>query len=173
MTALFEDPEQGGFFLTAYDGEVLIARPKETHDGAIPSGNSVAAMVLQRLASLSGDLKWTQAAHRQMQFLAGSISDHPASSCFAILVMMDALYPHRELVCASSDGELETLIAFLRDYPGDDLKILLKTSENADQLHQCAPFTADYPIPKQGTMYYLCENGTCKAPVSDVSLLNL
>jgi len=173
MAELFEDKEQGGYFMTASDGELLIARPKETYDGAIPSGNSVAAMVLQRLTLLTGEEKWQEAAHRQMQFLANMISDSPASSCFGGLAMMDALYPHRELVCAASNGHSSELIEWLKQHPADDIQILLKTSENAQLLHHCAPFTADYPIPKQGTMYYLCENGTCKAPVSDFSDLNL
>ena len=173
MVEYFEDKEQGGYFMTASDGEQLIARPKETYDGAIPSGNSVAAMVLQRLASLTGERKWQEAAQRQMQFLTDKISDYPASSCFGMLAMMDALYPHRELVCATSDGLPADLIDFLRARPADDLHILLKTTENEDQLNQCVPFTADYPIPKQGTIYYLCEDGACKAPVSYFSKLKL
>lgn len=173
MVEYFEDKEQGGYFITASDGEQLIARPKETYDGAIPSGNSVAAMVLQRLASLTGELKWQEAAQRQIQFLTDKISDYPASSCFGMLAMMDALYPHRELVCATSDGLPADLIDFLRARPADDLHILLKNTENEDQLNQCVPFTADYPIPKQGTIYYLCEDGACKAPVSDFSKLKL
>jgi len=130
-------------------------------------------MVLQRLTSLTGEGKWLEAAQRQMQFLADAISDYPASSCFGMLAMMDALYPHRELVCAASDGLPAELMDFLREHPADDLQILVKTTENTDMLNCCAPFTADYPIPKQGTMYYLCEDGACKPPVSDFSKLNL
>ena len=44
MQELFEDREKGGYYMTAFDGEALISRPKETYDGAIPSGNSVAAI---------------------------------------------------------------------------------------------------------------------------------
>lgn len=173
MVELFEDKELGGYYMTASDGEALIARPKETYDGAIPSGNSAAAMVLQRLASLTGEERWQKAAHRQLRFLADRVSDHPASSCFGMLAMMDALYPHRELVCVSRDGLPGEQRAYLREHSADDIQILLKTAENGEILSQCAPFTVDYPIPEQGTMYYLCENGACKAPVSDFSQLNL
>lgn len=173
MVELFEDQEDGGYFMTASDGEQLIARPKETYDGAIPSGNAVAAMVLQKLAALTGETKWATAAQRQMRFLANAISEYPGSSCFGILAMMDALYPHRELVCAASDGIPEDIRKYLREHPAYDLEILLKTEENADILSQCAPFTGDYPIPKQGEMYYLCEDGACKAPVHAFTELNL
>ena len=173
MVNLFEDKVHGGYFMTAADSEQLIARPKETYDSAIPSGNSVAAMVLQRLAFLTGNPEWQDAAARQMRFLAGDIGEYPSASCFGILAMMDALYPHRELVCSTSDGLPDELKAFLQEHPANNLQILLKTAENTDLLTKCAPFTRDYPIPKQGTMYYLCENGACNAPVNEFGKLNL
>lgn len=173
MVELFEDKANGGYFMTAYDGEQLIARPKETYDGAMPSGNSVAAMVLQTLASLTGERSWQAAADRQLSFLAGEIGEYPSTSCFGVLAMMEALYPYRELVCATSDDLPDELKDYLRSHPADDLHILLKTKENAEALAECAPFTNDYPIPEQGSMYYLCEGGACKAPLSEFSKLKI
>ena len=173
MVELFEDGKNGGYFMTSFDGEQLIARPKETYDGAIPAGNSVAAMVLQTLASLTGERSWQAAADRQLRFLAGEIGEYPSASCFGVLAMMDALYPHRELVCATSDGLPSELRDYLKEQPADDLHVLLKNKENEETLAECVPFTKDYPIPEKGTMYYLCENGACKAPVPDFSQLNL
>ena len=173
MVELFEDKKNGGYFMTAFDGEQLIARPKETYDGAMPSGNSVAAMVLQTLASLTGEPEWQAAADRQLSFLAGEIGEYPSASCFGVLAMMDVLYPHRELVCTTSDGLYSELKDYLKKHPADALYVLLKTKENAETLAECAPFTKDYPIPGQGTMYYLCENGACKAPVSEFRILKI
>lgn len=172
MAELFED-SQGGYFMIAADSEQLIARPKETYDGAIPSGNSAAAMALQRLAALTGETKWQDAADRQMVFLAGAIGEYPASSCFGVLAMMDALYPHRELVCAVKGGVSDSLGKYLAEHPAEDVHVLLKMESNAEILAQCAPFTQDYPIPGTGAMYYLCENGACKAPVKSFSELGL
>ena len=166
MLELFEDKEQGGYYMTASDGEQLIARPKETYDGALPSGNSVAAMVLQKLATLTGEMKWQNAAERQMKFLAATIGQDPASSCFGVLAMMDALYPHRELVCAAQDGLPDELLQYLKENTAEDIRVLLKTKTNAGLLSQCTPFTRDYPVPETGATYYLCENGACKAPSS-------
>ena len=173
MVELFEDKNKGGYFMTAFDGEQLIARPKETYDGAMPSRNSVAATVLQTLASLTGERSWQAAADRQLSFLAGEIGEYPSASCFGVLAMMGALYPHRELVCATSDGLPDELKNYLKTHPADDLQVLLKTKDNAETLAQCAPFTNDYPIPGQGIMYYLCENGACKAPVPEFFQLNI
>ena len=159
--------------MTAADSEQLIARPKETYDGAIPSGNSAAAMVLQKLAALTGETKWQDAADRQMTFLAAEIGEYPASSCFGVKAMMDALYPHRELVCTVKDGLPGELENYLAEHPAENIQVLLKTEGNAEVLAQCAPFTQDYPIAQTGAMYYLCENGACKAPVKSFSDLGL
>ena len=155
MIELFEDKTNGGYFMTAFDGEQLIARPKETYDGAMPSGNSVAAMVLQTLASLTGERSWQAAADRQLSFFAGEIGEYPSASCFGVLAMMDALYPHRELVCATRDGMPSELAEYLKKHPADDLHVLLKNMKNAEALAECAPFTQDYPIPEQGAILSL------------------
>ena len=173
MVTLFEDGEAGGFFMTAADSERLIARPKETYDGAIPSGNSAAAMVLQRLAALTGESKWQSAAARQLDFLAASIAQYPAGSTYGVLAMMEALYPHRELICTVKDGLPEELERYLAEEPADAVQILLKTENSAAVLRQCAPFTQSYPIPETGAVYYLCENGACKRPVRSFSKLGL
>ena len=173
MMELFKDKEKGGYFMTASDGEQLIARPKETYDGVIPSGNSAAAMVLQRLALLTGEIKWQDAADRQMAFLTAAIGEYPASSCFGVLAMMDALYPHRELVCAAQDRLPDELLQYLKENPAENIQVLLKTESNAEALAQCTPFTQDYPIPETGEVCYLCENGACKAPVKSFSELGL
>ena len=52
---LFADDEHGGFFLTPADGEALVARQKDLDDNPTPSGNSMLAFVLLRLARIWGD----------------------------------------------------------------------------------------------------------------------
>ena len=58
MVDKFRDEEGKGFFLTSNEAEKLIVRPKETYDGAVPSGNSVAIMALLRLSHLLGRKNW-------------------------------------------------------------------------------------------------------------------
>ena len=167
MLDFFED-EDGGFFLTAHDAEQLINRPKETYDGAIPSGNSAAAMVLESLAQLTGEMNWRKAADRQLRFMAGQAENYPAGHCFAMLAIDKALSPSRELIACGEKvpRELENLHA-------DDLNILFKSSANAESLAKCAPFTADYPVPEQSTSWYLCENGSCRRAVTSFEELNI
>jgi len=63
----FEDTEQGGFFFTAHDHESLIQRPKTGHDNALPAGNGVAALALQRLGHLLGEVRYLDAARRTIE----------------------------------------------------------------------------------------------------------
>lgn len=171
MIDLFEDAEFGGYYLTAHDAEALITRPKETYDGAIPSGNSVAEMVLEELASLTGEMIFCEAADRQHRFMAGQIKEYPAAHCFSLMAMSKALYPHRELICTGLEVP-EELYTYLREYPANDLSVLFKSAENEKELSEIAPFTTDYPI-SENTVWYLCENGSCHSPQTDFSKLNL
>ena len=54
-----------------------------------------------------------------------------------------------------------------------NFSVLFKTAENAAALEKIAPFTASYPIPEQGSMYYLCQNGVCGKPETDFEKLDL
>ena len=171
MLALFEDSENGGFYMTTHDAETLITRPKEVYDGAIPSGNSVAAMVLEKLANLTGEMLFREASDRQLQFLTGQIQEYPAGYCFALLTMAKALYPHKELLCTGSKLPKE-VEDYIRENPLRQFSILYKSKENEAELAEAAPFTKAYPI-EEKPLFYLCENGTCHAPEKDFKRLKL
>jgi len=168
MMALFFDEKIGGFYLYAADSEQLISRPKELYDGAMPSGNAVAAMVLERLSKLTGEIKWQEWSDKQLQFLAGNITGYPVGHSFSLLAMMEALYPSKELICATADTDTkETLHKIQNETYKPNVTVLVKTQSNNKALAEIAPFTADYEVPGEGTTYYLCQNGTCSTPISE------
>ena len=135
MIEQFFDRERGGFYLTAKDGEQLIVRTKETYDGAMPSGNSAAARGLQQLAQITGESKWQEILDQQLHYLAGAMEGYPSGHSYALLTMMNVLYPSKELVCTISpavrDAEQKTLfnrLAYLSEtVPG--LAVVVKTAE--------------------------------------------
>jgi uncharacterized protein YyaL (SSP411 family) len=166
----FFDRENGGFWPYANDGEQLITRKKETYDGAMPSGNAVAGLVLSRLGRLTGEQKWREAAALQMAYLAGAAERYPAGHSFALLALLEELWSAGELVVTAQEPP-EELEQFLREEAHPGLVVLLKTPESAQSLGELAPFTNAYPIPEQGAQYYLCRDGACQQPVDDVKNL--
>lgn len=166
----FFDWECGGFYPYASDGEQLLTRTKEACDGALPSGNSVAALVLSRLARLTGERRWKRAADLQLEWLAGAVQDYPAGYSFGMLAFLEGLWPSVELVVCAGEVPAE-LQAFLRKAARPGLTVLVKTPESADVLASLAPFTGGYPVPEQGARYYLCRGGTCFQPVGSVEEL--
>ena len=79
----FCDEEKGGFYFYGKDNEVLILRPKETYDGAVFSGNSAMVYNLVKLFYLTGEDKFSEAAERQLKFLASEARDYPTGhACF-------------------------------------------------------------------------------------------
>ncbi|MDF2616497.1 MAG: thioredoxin protein [Sedimentibacter sp.] len=89
---LFWDDEDGGFFLANKTGESLIYNPKETYDGAVPSGNSVAAYNLVRLSRITGNKHIEDLSRKQIDFLSSSIENYPAGHTFALLAVLYELY---------------------------------------------------------------------------------
>ncbi len=173
MISHFWDEERDGFFLYSKDSEQLVSRPKETYDGAIPSGNSVAAVVLECLSKLTGETKWQQISYRQFCFLTSSIQEYPAGHSMALLAVSQAIYSSFELVCATVEKSIpEELTTYLKRIPLPNLTLLIKTHENKEELEQAAPYTSNYPIPETGTAYYLCHGGVCSAPFNNLSSLS-
>jgi uncharacterized protein YyaL (SSP411 family) len=182
MIELFWDDTYGGFFLSANDAEKLIYRPKEVYDGAIPSGNSVAGYVLQRLAHLTANAHYIQYSDKQLSFLAGQAKDHPAGHSFALIAFLGALYPSKEIVCvahkgasakannrdASERANYQELIEYMANHFEPNTVVLLKTEENAESLQKIVDYVEDYRITNDKTTYYVCENHNCTIPTNEL-----
>jgi uncharacterized protein YyaL (SSP411 family) len=96
----FEDPENGGFFSTAADGEQLVARRKELEDSPIPSGGSSAAMGLLRLAQLTGEDRYEHHSTSVIRLLQRIAPRHPTSFGHLLQAMHWHLAPMRPIACA-------------------------------------------------------------------------
>ena len=172
LLEFFFDDEHGGFYPYASDGEQLLTRTKEVYDGAMPSGNAAAALVLSRLSRLTGDSRLQEASEKQFSYLAGAVAQYPAGHSFSMLAMLETLWPTAELVC-TGEAVPSALLDLLREQIHPGLTILVKTPDNQEALATLAPFTEVYPIPTEETRYYLCRNGACAAPAADISNLKL
>jgi uncharacterized protein len=98
----FADPEHGGFFSTAADGEALIARRKDLEDSPIPSGSSSAAVGLARLAQLTGEERYERHALAAIALVAEIAPRHPTAFGHMLQAMHWRLAPARPIACAVS-----------------------------------------------------------------------
>lgn len=182
MIELYWDEKYDGFFLNASDAEQLLYRPKEVYDGAIPSGNSVAGYVLQRLANMTANAHYIEMADKQLRFLAGQAADFPTGHSFSLIAFLGALYPSKQIVCVASrnassrannreESDLENhtqLYDYLSEHFEPNTVVLLKTEENKDTLMDVADFVEDYRTINDKTTYYVCENHNCMAPTNEL-----
>ena len=77
MLEHFEDTGNGGFFFTADDHETLMHRPKPFADDAIPSGNGIAALALQRLGHVLGEQHYIDAAEKTLRSAWKAMDEYP------------------------------------------------------------------------------------------------
>ncbi len=171
MLELFSDESGGGFYLYASDAEQLILRPKEIYDGAMPSGNAVAAEVLLALYGITDADTWRKASDRQIRFLTGASWEHPIEHGSFLVTLLKVFSPQRRLVCISPvANELPMLRKLAVRHP--EMPILVLTPENAGLMARLAPYTADYNT-SGPSRYQLCSDGKCSLPVSSLAELSL
>ena len=159
--------EKGGYFSTPLDGEKLILRPMDTEDGAMPSGNSAALLLFDRLFALTAEETWRVLGDRQAEYLAALSADYPASRCTAMCALLLREHGTRETVCAApTETPPEGLKAILGRY-APELTVLLKTPAREAALHEAAPFTRDMTAKDGKPTYYICRDGHCSLPVTE------
>jgi len=105
MIDRFEDPERGGFFSTASDGEELITRRKDLEDTPIPSGSSSAAVGLLRLADLTGEPAYERHALSVLALVRDIAPRHPTAFGHALQAMHHQLAPMRPIACPIPQGK--------------------------------------------------------------------
>lgn len=97
MMKLFWDEKQGGLYLYGLDSEELIVRPKELYDGAIPSGNSVAAFNMLRLYDITDDTKFKQFAERQFKTFGTIVKRNPLAYTHFVTAYMNCFNQFEEI----------------------------------------------------------------------------
>lgn len=165
----FFDPEHGGCYPYSGNGEHLITRKKEAEDSALPSGNGIAALVFSRLSRLTGETRFSNASEQQLRWLAGAAESYPSAYCVTMLAILEAMWPTEELVVCTSGKMPSELLNYLRSGYHQGLTVLLKTPDTEQDLSVLCPYTADYPIPETGVLYYRCHGGACDRPVRSLT----
>ncbi|MCK5413867.1 MAG: thioredoxin domain-containing protein, partial [Thermoplasmata archaeon] len=174
MVDRFWDPEEGGFYMTADDAEDLLVRQKDTYDGAMPSGNSIALLDLLRLSHLTGDPDLAQKAAELGQAFSGDVGKMPSGFTQMMSALDMAMGGGQEVVIVG-DPEAPDTIAMLdalrRPFLPDKV-VLLKTSDEGEEgIVRLAPFSKDHHQVDGKATAYVCRDHFCRNPTTDVQTM--
>ena len=174
MLDIFWDQEGGGFYFTGKGNERLITRSKEIYDGALPSGNSVAALNCLRLGRLTGKVDLEKRAEALTGAFATQVVNQPMAYTQLLAALDFMIGPSQEIVVAG-DPALETTRALVeavqRRFLPNKVFLLRPQGAEAKRLTALSPYVEGMaPIDHEPTVY-ICKQYACQAPVKDVGEL--
>ena len=172
MLDRFWDEGAGGFFLTPDDGERLLLRPKEAYDGALPSGNSVAAYVLVRLGRMLADPSLEERAALVMRAFARDIAALPSAHAMMLCALDLALGPTHEVVVVGDPRKDDTramLDALRTRFLPHAVVLLRPEGEAGEAIVEVAPYLKDFHAKDGRATAYVCTHQLCKSPTTDVA----
>jgi hypothetical protein len=172
----FADPN-GGFFRTAEGGEALLAREKPAYDGAEPTGNSVAALTLFRLAAITGSDALREQAEALLRSFGALLATAPAALGEMLLAVDFFLSEPREVVLVRPRTADDSALVVTRDDSAlvDTLRarfapaqVLVRHQEGEEAQTELA---RERPAIGGKPTAYVCTRGACQLPVNDAAAL--
>ena len=172
----FQDQQNGGFFFTAHEHEALIFRARPVTDEAMPAGAAVAAVALQRLGHLIGNVRYLDAARRCIESAWDGLQSGPQAHCTLLQALDEYLRPvetvvlrgsstaiaawqHRALQCYAPSRQVFAVI--------DESRAGIASPEN-----EGAVWWLRFPLPPTRDLEvwaYFCDGQSCSAPISEFS----
>ncbi len=173
MLAEFQDVANGGFFSASGSQGSLVLRVKDDYDGAEPSGNSVAILDLLRLAQFVNSASYRASADAALRAFSAALANGPMGVPQMLVALDFSLSKPRQIVIAGDRNAPETralVRAVQTRFLPTSVRLLIDAGSQ--------PFFASY-LPEVAAMApargrsaaYVCENYTCRLPVSEASEL--
>lgn len=172
MLTHFWDQQNGGLYMTADDSEKLLIRSKQIFDGAIPSGNSVAAMNLLRLAGMTANKQYASRAESIIAVYSNQVKQYPAGHTQLMSALEFALNPSYEVVIVGKRQQQDTvsMLAALRK-PFIPQKVVLFREDKPDaasDIAEIAPYTRSMATRNGQATAYVCQDFACRLPTTSV-----
>jgi uncharacterized protein YyaL (SSP411 family) len=168
MVEQFWDPAEGGFFYTGIGHEQLIARNKDPHDNAIPSGNAMAVTALLRLVKLTGRADLQEKAEATLRLYRGLLASHPLAAGQMLVALDFYLGPVKEFAVVGDPFAEDThraLRAIRGGFRPNSVVALKPTAGEPAGLEKLLPLLADKAAVGGKVTTYVCANFTCQAPL--------
>ncbi len=175
MIKLFGDNKAGGFFFTGHDSEKLITRTKPSSDGAIPSGNAVAALALLKLGRLTMNQHFTDQGSKVLKAFSQQLKQSPAFSSVMLTGLSFYLGPTQEIVIAGRSNAPDTkqMLSLLRSKFLPNAVVLFHEGDDpSSDIYKIVPFIKTQTTINSKATAYVCENYICNRPVNDIKELD-
>lgn len=161
----FEDKKHGGFYFTSHDHEQLIQRTKTFSDDAIPSGNGIASLALQRLGLLIGNTKYLTAVERSLNSASAHLNQHAILHCSMLNTLEEYLNPPVIIILRGDTNELSDWQETFNRY------YLPRTLCFAIPANLTIHNTLADKKPIHDTCAYICEGTKCLPPITSLNEL--
>ncbi|MCB9878635.1 MAG: thioredoxin domain-containing protein [Planctomycetes bacterium] len=164
--------EDGAFWNTADDAPALLVRGKQPEEGSTPSGTGLAAQALLRGGLLLGDDELYQRGVAVLRTWHGYLDQAPAAVPSLVRALAFHVGSPQEIVVVgdADDAEAQALLAAAR-LRGRPAVVVLLTPAHAERLAELSPLLRDKALVDDRPAVYVCERGTCKAPITSVDEL--
>jgi uncharacterized protein len=171
--ALFWDEEEGGFYFYGADGEMLISRPKELYDGAMPSGNSIAAWIILRLARMTANEDLDHLVQRMFAAFTGEVSRLPRAYTGFLLAVDLHFAPPKQIVIANEAGRGDTkaVISEIARHFLPHSAVLCNDPVSKGKVTELLPHIQGQRSIDAKTTVYICENFACQRPITELGNL--
>jgi uncharacterized protein YyaL (SSP411 family) len=171
MLRFFWDNKKGGLYFAAEDREDLLLRKKESGDGAVPSGNSVAFLNLLRLARFFGNRDLERKAGDMGKTFSRDIQTYPSGHSFFLTALDFAFGPSYDVVIVGDNRREDTKAmarAVRSHFIPNRVLVLAEGREGDSDLENVSPLIRDrYSLEGRATAY-VCSEDRCLAPTVDV-----
>lgn len=164
MFELFNDENGGGLFLSGRDGEKLIFKSKDAYDGAMPSGNSAAAMNSMKLFKITGDYKHQKRAYDIFNAFGGDVKKSPYMYSRMISAFLYSIISGEQIVISGdrNDKNVLDMLSIVNVKYRPYTTVIL--NDGSQKLHRLIPFTKDEVSIKGRATAYVCRDFACSAP---------
>ena len=171
---LFFDEKNGGYFSTSGKDASVFLRMKDDNDGAEPAASSVAALNLLRLSQVRDDPQLTERARKTIDAFATTLSHFPSAMPQMLVALDFSLSKPRQIVIAGKKDAPETkalLKEVHRHFLPKTILLLADGSDGQKYLGEKNEAIRTMSTVEKKSAAYVCENFTCKAPVTDSNKL--
>ncbi len=172
---LFFDEKNGGYFSNSGQDKNVFVRMKDDNDGAEPAASSIAALNLLRLSQIYDDPKITERAKKTIDAFATILLQFPSGMPQMLVAVENSLGKPRQIVIAGKKDSPETkalLKEVHRHFLPNTIVILADADAGQKYLGEKNEAIRAMSLAGGKPAAYVCENFTCKAPVTDVKRLS-